>query len=215
MAIKKVSPHHSSYGEIQRGTSLTIPVKIMTPEEEPVDLTGYHVAFTIKPHSSDFDYGDKRAYVAKDFEPHLPADGMFFVELTSEDLNFEPGKFYFDIELYNDSGAVSRLVTLDFDLIGGPTNRTVNAGLGQLSSGEAITVISLTEGRPVVVITPITGDATVTAQVNSLYQRMVDLQEAYEKNTSKLEDQEVEVENLSRRLAALEKKVELIEGKEE
>ncbi len=203
MGLKRVTPKNSSYGDIQRGTSLTIPVKIMTPEETAVDLTGYTAAFTIKPHKSDFDGEDKRAYVAKDFEPQSPTDGIFYVQLSSEDLNFEPGEFHFDIELYKEDGAVCRIVALDFNLVGGPTNRTVNSGVGQLSSGDTITVISLTEGRPIVVIAPITGDATTTAQISSLYQQMVTLQEAYETAAAKIEDFSEELDSLSEKVDAL------------
>lgn len=85
----------------------------------------------------------------------MPLEGKFFVLLSSDDTDFEPGKFYFDCELVNpENGMVFRLFTFEFTLDGGPTNRRVNKGNGQWPTGDTITVIALSEGNPVVVVAP-------------------------------------------------------------
>lgn len=144
-----------SYGTIQRGASFTIPVQLKDEEDNPLDLTGYSVEFTVKKVKTDFDRHDDFAYITKSFLPQDPVNGTFYVMLSSDDTDFEPGEYYFDVELINDeSGMIIRLVTLSFTLDGGPTNRRVNKGMGQLATGETITVVALTEGDPIIVIAP-------------------------------------------------------------
>lgn len=157
MARKIVSKRikSDSYGTIQRGASFTIPVQLKDEEDNPLDLTGYSVEFTVKKVKTDFDRHDDFAYITKSFLPQDPVNGTFYVMLSSDDTDFEPDEYYFDIELVHDeNGMVFRLVTLSFTLDGGPTNRRVNKGMGQLPTGETITVITLAEGDPIIVIAP-------------------------------------------------------------
>lgn len=190
MAIKRVRPNKEHYGYIDRGASLTIPVTIMDPEEKPIDLTGAHIAFTIKRGPFDFDMEDTRAYVAKDFEPQDPANGKFFVQLSSKDTDFEPGEFHFDILVYKDDGAVFRIVNLDFVLVGGPTNRTINDGVGQLPVGDEITLIVLPTGRPIIVIAPIAGDAAVGTQLTNIWSALADLGNQFQTLSDKIDNLE-------------------------
>lgn len=159
-----------SYGVIQRGASFTIPVEMKDEYDKPLDLTGYTVEFTVKKVKTDFDRHDDFAYIAKSFLPQDPVNGRFYVMLSSDDTDFEPGEFYFDVELINnENGMVFRLFTLSFTLDGGPTNRRVNKGMGQWPTGETITVITLAEGDPVVVIAPtINLDGDVFGQLATL-----------------------------------------------
>lgn len=143
------------YGVIQRGASFTIPVEIKDERDNPIDLTGHTVEFTVKKVKTDFDRHDDFAYITKHFLPQDPVNGKFYITLSSDDTDFEPGEFFFDIELVNDeNGMIFRLVTLSFTLDGGPTNRRINKGMGQWPTGETITVITLAEGDPIIVIAP-------------------------------------------------------------
>lgn len=145
----------TNYGVIQRGTSFTLPVEVKDEEDKPIDLTGLTVEFTVKKVKTDFDRHDDKSYITKTFLPQDPENGKFYVVLTSDDTDFEPGKFYFDVELVNgENGMVFRLFTCEFTLDGGPTNRRVNKGTGQWPTGDTITVITLAEGNPIVVIAP-------------------------------------------------------------
>lgn len=145
----------SNYGIIQRGASFTLPVEVKDEEDQPIDLTGHRVEFTVKKVKTDFDRHDDYAYITKSFLPQMPTEGRFYVLLSSDDTDFEPGKFYFDVELVNEeNGMVFRLFTFEFTLDGGPTNRGINKGMGQWPTGDTITVITLAEGNPVVVVAP-------------------------------------------------------------
>lgn len=179
------------YGEVSRGTSLTIPVSIRTPEDTPVNLEGLAVTFTIKQVQFDFDREDEFSYVNKDFYPQEPLEGRFLIELTSDDLDFPPGEYFFDIQLrHPDTGAVHRLALFDFRLTGAPTNRTVNPGDGQLMIGQEITMIRLMEGHPIIVIAP------MMALSPSLYGPIADLQQAYADLQDKFDQLSQRVEDL-------------------
>ena len=143
MATKNVSQRLQNYGVIQRGTSLTVPVTIKTPYGAPIDLTGLDISFTVKRQQEDFDRDDTYAIIKKDFAPQEPLDGRFLILLTSEDTDFEVGKYYFDIQLTNDLGMVHRLSVLEFELKGGPTNRNVNSGSGQMPLGDEIVIMNI------------------------------------------------------------------------
>ena len=160
----------TNYGVIQRGASFTLPVEVKDEEDRPIDLTGLYAEFTVKKVKTDFDRHDDKAYISKTFLPQDPEHGKFYVMLTSDDTDFEPGKFYFDVELHNrENGMVFRLFTCEFTLDGGPTNRRVNKGSGQWPTGDTITVIALAEGNPIVVIAPTVNlDGDVFGQLATL-----------------------------------------------
>jgi len=155
MPIRVPKPPRDRYPDIQRGTSLTIPVYLQDKTSQPIDVSDYTISFTIKKVKSDFDWQDEIAYVRKDFDPQEPTLGRWYIELSSHDLYFEPDKYYFDIELcHKTDGSVTRLGTWYFDLIGGPTNRTVNNNLGQRAYGEEILVVHIDNGAPIINIVP-------------------------------------------------------------
>lgn len=83
-----------SYGVIQRGASFTIPVEMKDEYDKPLDLTDYTVEFTVKKVKTDFDRHDDFAYITKSFLPQDPVNGRFYVMLSSDDTDFEPGEFY-------------------------------------------------------------------------------------------------------------------------
>nr|CRY98077.1 hypothetical protein [uncultured prokaryote] len=59
---------------------------------------------------------------------------------------------------------------------GGPSNRFVNKGIGQLPTGDMISVITLSEGAPIVVIAPtLSLDSAVFAQVATLMGKVEEL----------------------------------------
>lgn len=170
MAQKLLKYKTGDYGIIQRGCSFLIPVEVKDELDQPLDLTGYSACFTAKKVKHDFDRHDDFAYISKDITIQNPTQGLFYVELTSYDTDFEPGDYYFDIEIVNDdNGMVWRLCTLTFKLDGGPSNRFVNKGIGQLPTGDMISVITLSEGAPIVVIAPtLSLDSAVFGQLATL-----------------------------------------------
>lgn len=203
MASTRTTQKSGDYGVIQRGCSLIIPVEIKDNCENPIDLTGYQACFTVKPVKTDFDRHDDFCYIKKDIALLNPTTGKFNIELTSRDTDFEPGNFWFDIEIiHQTNGAVMRLCTLSFTLDGGPSNRYVNPGLGQLQVGDSVSIVALAEGAPIVIITPtLTLDSQVFSQVASLM-GIVDQQK------STIEELETTLKDMDDKVKALTDKIE-------
>lgn len=113
-----------SYGALERGMPVTIPVTVQTVDEEAIDLRGQHIYFTIKSQKFDFDRDDRFAEVHKDFvikaEVEDADKNKFNIELTAKDMDFEPGEYFFDLVIGG-----WRAICLPFTLTGGPTNRSV------------------------------------------------------------------------------------------
>jgi len=143
VAIKQVLPKTTTYQNIQRGTSLTIPCIFTDAHNNPINLTEHVIYFTVKPVIGDSDWDDNMSMVQKTFVPQDPENGKFYIQLTSHDLYFEPGHYYFDVEIRRYDGAVVRLTTMDFYLVAGPTNRSVNEDIGQIKIGDEIRTILL------------------------------------------------------------------------
>lgn len=135
MPINKIAPQ--VFDEISRGTSITIPVIIKRVDDTPFDLTGFQIFFTIKSEQWNFDYDDLRTAVNKEVLINNPESGEFFINLSSEDTYHNPGSYFFDIEMVN-NGAVGRLGIFKFDIVGGPTNRTVNISDNPMSMTNGI-----------------------------------------------------------------------------
>ena len=127
--------------------------------------------------------------------------------LSSDDTDFEPGKFYFDVELVNEeNGMVFRLFTCDFTLDGGPTNRRVNKGLGQWPTGDTITVLALSQGNPITVIAPtlnLDGD---------VFGQLAGLMESVDTCQSQIADCQQLTQTLQEDLTKIEEQVTAIEG---
>ena len=209
MASKIAKFKKNDYGVIQRGCSFMIPVQIKNDQDEPLDLTDYKAAFTIKKVKMDFDRHDDFAYVSKEIEIQAPKSGKFYIELTSDDTDFEPGKFYFDIELlHKTNGMVWRLCTMEFTLDGGPTNKHVNLGIGQLPTGDTISVITLTEGRPIIIVAPtLTLDTEVFAQMATVLETVSALSSQVESFEELIVAQNDEIARLNSRIEEIAAKV--------
>lgn len=111
---------------IQRGTSFRIPILITKENEEPFNLTGYKLHMTLKPVPCDFDYDDTYAVLSKDGTIIDEFNGRADFLITSKESWIPPREYFFDIELINTKGAVTRLCTFCTEIIGGPTNETIN-----------------------------------------------------------------------------------------
>lgn len=232
--VTSKSAKGNNYGTIQRGASFILPVDVKDETDQPIDLSECRVEFTIKKVKTDFDRHDDFARVAKSFLPQMPTEGKFYVMLSSDDTDMEPGKYYFDVELTREDGMVFRLFTMEFTLDGGPTNRRVNKGMGQWPTGETITVVTLAEGNPVIVIAPtinLDGDifgavATVMEQVESLEARLGEneelvqafgswiesLQDKLTDLRAEFDNDHIELENVQTSLAEIKDELREIRG---
>lgn len=188
-----------SYGTLQRGCSFMIPVQLKNEQDQGLDLSEYCAAFTVKKVQSDFDRHDDFCYIKKDIDIQSPQTGQFYIQLTSEDTDFEPGEYYFDIELiHQTNGMVWRLIMMTFTLEGGPTNRYVNSGNGMWPTGETITVMTLATGNPIIIISQtLSLDTQVFAQLTTVLEKQTAL--------------EGRIEQLEETQATLESKVKELE----
>lgn len=127
--VKKIEVYH--FQDLHRGTSVTIPVAIKKKDGTSFDLSEYKVHFTLKPMQSDYDYDDIRAYISKDIEvePEQAAKGRFDINLSSKETWLTPGMYYFDIMLVK-GHSVARLCLCQTEIVGGPTNNTVDHEVG-------------------------------------------------------------------------------------
>lgn len=208
MATKTVTSKNTSYGNIQRGNSFIIPVIVKTDQDEALDLKGYKAALTVKKVQADFDRHDDFAYIKKDIDIQSPEAGSFFFQLSSYDTDFEPGSYYFDIELYHpENGMVWRLCTLNFELVGGPTNRHVNKNMGQLPVGDTVTAIALTEGGQVVVIAPTLNlDGDIYSQLATVMEQMDACKSAVETLEDTVSSQGRYIDQLIREMTELKER---------
>lgn len=199
MASKTIRPKNKSYGVIQRGCSLTIPVIIKDAFDLPLDLTDCMASFTVKEVPSDYDREDTRAYIRKDFAPQEPLQGRFFVQLSSDDTDIPPGEYFLDVEINKpDTGMVYRLCTLLCEIEGGPTNRNTNKGIGQLAVGSEITIVTLEQGAPIILVAPAVAiSPNVYNDIEKLFKKVAELEEQVAR-----QDNAIEV--LNEHIAALE-----------
>lgn len=119
-----IPPKPILYSNIQRGTSVRIPVAVRTQEGNPVDLSDFKIYFTVKRRPGDVVHDDESAVITRDFMAQDPTGGTFYVLLTPRETYLKPGFYYFDFELAK-GGHVSRLGTFQFQLVDGVTNRSV------------------------------------------------------------------------------------------
>lgn len=126
------------YGVIERGCTLIIPVKVQDNDGQPIDLTGYEGIFTVKRSLMDYTVADEEAVLQHRFDIPDATGGEFIIELTSLQMNFAPGDYFFDILLHNTTtDTVARITTMKFRLTGGPSNAYISDNPEQFT-GNAI-----------------------------------------------------------------------------
>ena len=187
------------YGELARGTSISIPVFIKDEFDKPIDLSKYSIAFTVKTIQSDFDRNDSSAVIAKILTPQVPLNGEFYIELSSYDLDIEPEDYFFDICLFNESGAVSRVVNGKFAILGGPTNRLVTPKFESLTYGNGI-FIYLKMGTPIVCMAPTIEVSRQQEKLDSLYSELANALNEIESLRGKVEENQVTIESLKEQI---------------
>ena len=143
----------NKYGFIDRGCSVSIPVRIQNVDATPIDLTGYQVCFTVKKVPMDHDQMDELAFIKKDFLPQNPIQGSFIIELSAQDTNIEPGEYFFDIVLISAEKDAWRAIQMTFEIVGGVSNRQVPYSTGVKVNGNPITLI-VAPKKPVIITTP-------------------------------------------------------------
>lgn len=140
------------YTPIDRGCSITIPVTIQNVDTTPMDLTGYNVLFTVKKVPSDHDKDDNVAFIKKDFSPQNPEFGAFSIELNARETNLDTGTYFFDIVLISPEKDAWRAVQMNFEIVGGVSNRQVEYSSGVNVKGTPIKVVVVPK-KPIIITT--------------------------------------------------------------
>lgn len=208
MPAKRVKSEYCNYGKLNRGTSISIPVFVKNEFDKPFTLNEYQVMFTVKEEHYDYDRKDAKALIQKTITPQVADQGEFYIELSSFDLDLEPKVYYFDICLFNEKGAISRIVNGEFEIIGGPTNILVTRQFETLAYGDGIYVY-LKMGKPIVCIAP---SMQIAAPDKELYSQMANLLNAVDSYKSKVEEAEEAIETLKMQISNLTTGGEGFEG---
>lgn len=208
LPAKKVKNGYCEYGDLNRGTSISIPVFVRNEFDKPLNLSNYKIVFTAKEEQYDYDRKDSKAIIQKILVPQVAEQGEFYIELSSFDLDLEPKRYYFDICLFNEKGAISRLVNGDFNIVGGPTNILVTRQFETLAYGDGIYVY-LKMGKPIVCVAPSIQIATPDKE---LYSQMANVLNAVDTYKSKVEELEETIETLKTQISNLTTGGEGFEG---
>lgn len=106
--------------QIIRGDTQTIEFSL---EENniPIDLTGSTVFFTVK---SNLDDTDEQALISKEITVHTaPLLGETEIELTSEDTDIDPGKYYYDIQVKYANDTIASIKYRQLEILADVTRR--------------------------------------------------------------------------------------------
>lgn len=99
---------------------------------------------------------------------------------------------------------VFRLFTFEFTLDGGPTNRRVNKGMGQWPTGDTITVITLAEGNPIIVVAPTVNlDGDLFGHIATLEEMIDSLESRVDENNGDVDDLREEIRKIKKVLKNL------------
>ena len=111
---------------INRGTTFTIDIEYIK-DSVPATLVDATVRFTMKTSEYDASVTDTGAAVIKNVISHVDApNGISMITIDPADTaTLMPGKFFYDIKVAEDGGAVYKIDEGKITLDGSPTNRLV------------------------------------------------------------------------------------------
>jgi len=93
---------------VYRGDDKTWNLNFTDANDDPIDLTGATVFFTVKVNKTD---KDSDAIISKDQASHVDAvNGQTTIVLTNSDTDVKIGNYYYDIQLVDTSGIVTTIV---------------------------------------------------------------------------------------------------------
>ena len=108
--------------EVFRGDTFTRTLTFLDNSQDPIDITGWTVYFTIK---KDKDDPDASAVIKKDITSHsVPLSGQTILSLTASELDDLLGDYYYDFQIKKDDGTIKTLVVGKFIVYFDVTRRT-------------------------------------------------------------------------------------------
>lgn len=91
---------------------------VITEDDEPKNINGYTVKFTVKKNTNDLDNDDTGALIAKSIETTSEI-GVTTISLTTSDTNINPGTYMYDIKLRNPAGTWVKSISPDKFIVKG------------------------------------------------------------------------------------------------
>jgi hypothetical protein len=112
--------------EITRGDDESIVVTFTDVNDDPIDLTGSTVFFTVKTAERLNGQNDDDASIKKNVTDHTdPTNGITTIPLTSVDTNLDPtANYWYDLQLKDSSGNISSTRKGKFSILADVTRRT-------------------------------------------------------------------------------------------
>jgi len=109
---------------VYRGDDKIITTTFKDELDNPIDITGYTVYFTVK-EKEDETVDDSNALIQVDVTSHLdPVNGKTNINLTNIQTNIPVGKYVYDIQWKDTGGKIKTIVSDKFIVYKDTTKRT-------------------------------------------------------------------------------------------
>ena len=114
--------------DITRGDDYKRPLEFVDKNDNPIDITGATVYFTLRkciPSSDIITDNDSDVILKKDITVHTdPVNGKTELVLTDEDTNgLELGKYFYDIQLKKANGEIKTIIKGQLKIVWDITRR--------------------------------------------------------------------------------------------
>jgi len=104
-----------------KGDTYSLDITITNTSDEPIDLTGCTVFFTVKRNIQDT---DAQALINKTITSFIsPTTGDASITLLASDVDYV-GEFYYDVKIKSVAGVITSVITDKFILLDHVTIRT-------------------------------------------------------------------------------------------
>lgn len=110
--------------QLQKGNPVDIPLYFTDADDEPIDITGMDVLFTVK-RRTDYTCDDAEAVITEDISVHTdPTNGETTLSLSDTQTNITVGKYKGDLRLYAAGVIQYNTETFDVEIVPIVTLRT-------------------------------------------------------------------------------------------
>jgi len=95
-----------------RGDTYERTLEFLDDDDNPKDITGWQLFFTLKVNKTDTDVD---AVLKKDWDTHLtPTDGLTLFQLTAAEANALAGSYWYDMQYVKPDGTVITFMSGNF-----------------------------------------------------------------------------------------------------
>lgn len=113
---------NNKLNDIYRGDDKVYTVTVKDENQDPIDITGWTIYFTLKKSLTD---SDDDALIKKDVTSHIDAvNGLSEIILLNTDTDITPGKYYYDIQIKDTLNHITTLIRQTLVIRSEATRRT-------------------------------------------------------------------------------------------